>query len=237
MSASSPPSREADAAQAGSGSFARAVRAWVGPTMLAAWWARLLGRLHPRPCPYALAAAFEVPGRRLVAGPERVLDDFDVRSGERVLEIGPGTGFYSIDAARRVGNRGRLVCLDIQPEMLRHTKRRLDSSGLRALYLQGDARSLPLRPSTIDTVLLVTVLGEIPGRDRALAEIRRVLLGGGRLCVSEQFPDPDFVTLRQLRRELTVAGFVEEKTRGWLFYTSTWSKPRRSGGVPGAHCP
>ncbi len=222
-------------------SFGRALGAWLSPEILRAWWARLRGRLQPRPCPYSLAAAFEAPGRRLVAGAERVLDAFDLHAGETVLEIGPGTGFYSMEAARRVGARGRLVCLDIQPEMLRHTKRRLEARGLEAGFVQADASSLPLRPSRVDHVFLISVLGEIPDRTAALAEMRRVLRPGGRLSVSEQFPDPDFVTHRALRRELTAAGFTEEKTRGWLFYTSRWSKPGPSAGAAGgaarAPCP
>jgi len=108
--------------------------------------------------------------------------------------------------------------------MLRHARRRLEASGLRATFLRADARALPLGPGTVDHVLLVTVLGEIPDRASALAEISRVLRAGGRLSVSEQFPDPDFVTTRTLRRELAAAGFVEKDTRGWLFYTSTWAK-------------
>jgi SAM-dependent methyltransferase len=213
--------------------IARAFRAWLSPAIFGAWWARLRGRLRPSPCPYSLAAAFEAPGRRLVAGAEQVLGAFGVREGETVLEIGPGTGFYSMEAARRVGARGQLVCLDIQPEMLHHTKRRLRTCGLEAEFVQADARSLPLRPSSVDHVFLIGVLGEIPDRTAALAEMRRVLRPGGRLSVSEQFPDPDFVTQRALRQELTVAGFAEEKTRGWLFYTSRWSKPEPSAGAPG----
>jgi SAM-dependent methyltransferase len=211
--------------------FARALGAWLSPAIFGAWWARLRGRLRPSPCPYSLAAAFEAPGRRLVAGAERVLDRFGLRAGETVLEIGPGTGFYSIEAARRVGARGRLVCLDIQPEMLHHTKGRLEARGLEAEFVQADARSLPLRPSSVDHVFLIGVLGEIPDRTVALAEMRRVLRPGGRLSVSEQLPDPDFVTQRALRRELTAAGFAEEETRGWLFYTSRWSKPEPLAGA------
>jgi SAM-dependent methyltransferase len=213
--------------------IARALGAWLSPAIFGAWWARLRGRLRPSPCPYSLAAAFEAPGRRLVAGAERVLDRFGLRAGETVLEIGPGTGFYSIEAARRVGARGRLVCLDIQPEMLHHTKVRLEARGLEARFIQADALSLPLRPSSVDHVFLIGVLGEIPDRTTALAEIRRVLRPGGRLSVSEQLPDPDFVTKRALRRELTAVGFAKEETRGWLFYTSRWSKPEASAGPPG----
>ncbi len=213
---------------------ARAVGAWLSPSILGAWWERLWGRLRPRACPYSLAGALEVPGRRLVAGPERVLGAFGVRAGEAVLEIGPGTGFYSVEAARRVGARGRLICLDVQPEMLQHTRRRLRASCLDADFVQADACGLPLRSASIDHVLLITVLGEIPDRTTALAEMGRVLRPGGRLSVSEQFPDPDFVTQRALRRELTAAGFAEEKTCGWLFYTSRWSTPEPSAGAPDA---
>ena len=199
----------------------------MADSILRAWWERLRGRLRPRPCPYALATALEMPGRRFVAGPQRVLDAFGVGPGRMVLEIGPGTGFYSVETARRVGPAGHLICVDLQPDMLEHARKRVEAAGERASFVRGDAAALPLRSGAIDHVLLVTVLGEIPDRAIALREIRRVLRVGGELSVSEQFPDPDFVTIRTLRRELTAAGFVERKTRGRLFYTSTWRVPAR----------
>jgi len=224
MTTPSPEGRPRVSARDATRPLGAAVGAWLSPTILQAWWERLRGRLRPRACPYSLAGALEVPGRRLVAAPERVLDAFGVRGGETVLEIGPGTGFYTLEAARQVGPSGRLICLDLQAEMLLHVRRRLEAAGLRAAFLRADARALPLGSETVDHVLLVTVLGEIPDRASALAEISRVLRAGGRLSVSEQFPDPDFVTTRTLRRELAAAGFVEKDTRGWLFYTSTWAK-------------
>lgn len=198
----------------------------MADSILGAWWERFRGRLRPRPCPYSLATALEMPGRRLVAGPRRVLDAFGVGPGRTVLEIGPGTGYYSVETARRVGPAGRLICVDLQQEMLEHARRRVEAAGLRASFMRGDATALPLRPGAVDHVLLVTVLGEIPDRTAALREIRRVLRMGGELSVSEQLPDPDFVTIRALRRELTAAGFVEKGTRGRLFYTSTWRTPK-----------
>ena len=194
----------------------------MAESILAAWWDRLRGRLEPRPCPYSQAAWLEVPGRRLVAGAPRVLDAFGIRPGQRVLEIGPGTGVYSVEAARRVAPAGHLVCLDLQRPMLEHTRARLAAARLTAQLVQGDATALPLRSACLDHAFLVTVLGEIPDRAAALAEIKRVLTPGGRLSVGEQFPDPDFVTSPTLRRELARAGFVEERTRGWLVYTATW---------------
>jgi ubiquinone/menaquinone biosynthesis C-methylase UbiE len=197
----------------------------MAESILRAWWDRLRGRLRPHPCPYSLAGALEMPGRRWVAGPRRVMRDFGLSTGEIALEIGPGTGFYSIEAANRVGPSGKLICLDVQPDMLRHARRRLEAAGRAAHLVQADARALPLRSLSVDRVLLVTILGEIPDRSSALAEVKRVLRQHGRLSVSEQFPDPDFVTPAQLRRELSAAGFVEERTKGWLWYTSTWTRP------------
>jgi SAM-dependent methyltransferase len=199
----------------------------MAESIVGAWWERLRGRLRPRPCPYSLAAALEIPGRRLLAGPRGVLTAFGISSGTTVLEIGPGTGFYSLEAARRVGPSGRLICLDLQPEMLLHTRRRIAGAGYRASFVRADAQALPLRSGNVDQVFLITVLGEIPDRAATLAEIRRVLRASGRLSVCEQFPDPDFVTTRTMRRELAEAGFVEQKTQGRLVYTSTWSSMGR----------
>jgi ubiquinone/menaquinone biosynthesis C-methylase UbiE len=175
------------------------------------------------PCPFSHAAVLESPLRVLVAGPKRILGAFGLAEGERVLEIGPGIGYYSLEATRRVGERGRLTCLDIQRDMLLEVRRRILVAGQdNAGFVQASAIMLPLRSDSVDHVFLIAVLGEIPDRPQALAEIRRVLCPGGRLSVSEQFPDPDFVTRRALRRELQAAGFIENVTQGHLFYTSTW---------------
>src|SRR5574341_224181 len=97
-----------------------------------AWWNRLRGQLAPSPYPFAEATLLESPLRGLFASPQRVLTALDLKPGERVLEIGPGTGYYSREAARRIGARGRLICLDIQRGMLLETRRRLHAAGFQA---------------------------------------------------------------------------------------------------------
>jgi ubiquinone/menaquinone biosynthesis C-methylase UbiE len=191
-------------------------------SLLRAWWDRARGRLDPVPCPFAEAAVLESSPRAWIASPKKILGAFGLAPGDRVLEIGPGIGYYSIEAVRRVGANGRLYCLDVQRDMLRETRRRLRAADCdNAGFLHASAERLPLRSGSLDHVFLITVLGEIPDRAAALAEIRRVLRSGGRLSICEQLPDPDFVTRRTLRRELG-AGFAEEATRGHLVYTSTW---------------
>ena len=68
----------------------------------------------------------------------------------------------------------------------------------------------------------ITVLGQTLNHEAALAEIRRILRSGGRPSVAEQLPNPDFIPPARLRQELSTAGFVEERTRGWAMHTSPW---------------
>jgi ubiquinone/menaquinone biosynthesis C-methylase UbiE len=168
----------------------------------------------------------DFPLRWLFASPGRTLARFGFRAGSRVVEIGCGTGYYSVEAARRVGPNGRLICLDVQEEMLAATRRRLMRAGVRNVrFVEASAERIPLPSQSVDHVFMITVLGEIADRAGALGEIHRVLMPGGRLSIGEQLPDPDFVRRGTLRRELAEAGFVEDATRGLIAYTSNWHKP------------
>ncbi len=198
----------------------------MAENLIRAWWARLRGTLQARPCPYRFAWVLDLPMRAWSAGAEKIVGAFGLEAGERVLEIGPGTGYYSIHAARLVGPEGAFIALDIQLPMLLELRRRnAEAGGMPMQLVQASAIDLPLATRSLDHVYLTTVLGEIPDRPAALREIRRVLREGGRFSVSEQLPDPDYVALRTLRRELTPLGFVEETSRGWWVYTSTWIAP------------
>lgn len=195
----------------------------MAESIFRSWWARIRGRLIPKPCPYSHAWILQMPMRSINASPKRILRAFNLKAGEIVLEIGPGTGYYSLQAARSVLPNGRLICLDIQFEMLRELRSRfLKTPDSPADLVQGDALNLPMHSKTVNHVFLITVLGELPNRPEALLEIRRVLRSDGRLSISEQFPDPDFITRGTLRRELSRVGFVEQATHGRLVYASTW---------------
>ncbi len=197
----------------------------MADSIVGSWWARLRGRLRPSPCPFSQGWILEMPLRRWFAGAKRILGAFGLERGERLLEIGPGIGYYSLPASQVLGEDGALICLDIQRQMLEAVRRRLAGRApCRLLLVRADALRLPLRAGCADRAMLITVLGELPDRGRGLAEIHRVLRDGGRLSISEQLPDPDFIPLGTLRRELRAAGFAEERTRGRLSYASTWLK-------------
>ena len=91
-----------------------------------------------------------------------VEDHLQQQITKRVLEIGPGIGYYSLEAARRVGREGRLVCLDLQRDMLRETRRRLHQRQASACCVQASAETLPL-------VVIVHPKVSLPAREGLLS--------------------------------------------------------------------
>ena len=167
----------------------------------ALWWRR-----NPSACPYNQRFWIQAPHPFITRG--RLMQTLAPRPGERVLEIGPGTGYYSLEVARALQPGGTLEIFDLQQEMLDHTMDHAGEAGITNLIpTRGDARELPYESASFDSVFLVTVLGEIPDRSSALREIRRVLKPEGRLVVGELFGDPHMVTLKTLQSEAQAAGF------------------------------
>ena len=132
-----------------------------------------------------------------------------------MLEIGPGTGYYTLDLAEWLGPQGELELFDLQQEMLDHTMRRVGERGLANVSAtRGDARELPYPDDSFDAVVLTAVLGEIPDQGRAVAEVARVLRPGGRLIVGELVGDPHYVTPGALRRHAEATGLRFEERNG-----------------------
>jgi ubiquinone/menaquinone biosynthesis C-methylase UbiE len=177
----------------------------------AIWWRR-----NPSACPYSQRFWVEAPHPLITR--DRLRKVLRPRLAERILEIGPGSGYYSLDLAAWIGGAGQLDIFDIQQEMLDHTMGRAEERGLTNLNpTQGDARELPYEADSFDAVVLTTVLGEIPDRDAAIREIARVLRPGGRLVVGELFGDPHFTTPREIERLGTAAGLtIEERSGPWV---------------------
>jgi ubiquinone/menaquinone biosynthesis C-methylase UbiE len=189
---------------------------WLGGLLAAAAALRIRSLWWPAPYPPWATRFLEGSWRRRFASAEQTLRRSGLEPGMRALEVGPGGGYLSESAASMLGEQGRLVCLDLQIEMLRKVRERLGSA--RAELVQASGSSLPFAAGSFDLVFLVTVLGEIPDKRAALAEFARVLRPGGILAVTEGLPDPDYVRTPVLRRLATAAGFEVGDRRGNLAY-------------------
>ena len=184
---------------------------------VALWWRR-----NPSACPYSQRFWVQAPHPWITR--ERLLEALAPAGGERLLEIGPGTGYYTLDVARRAGT---LDIFDLQQEMLDHTMQRAGEAGIdNVVARQGDARALPYEDASFDGAYLVTVLGEIPDQQAAVDELARVLRPGGRLVVGELVLDPHYVRGSVLRERAERAGLrFARRVGGPLGFFARFEKP------------
>jgi ubiquinone/menaquinone biosynthesis C-methylase UbiE len=188
-------------------------RRLFGAAALATLGAALWWRKNPSACPYGQRFWVEAPHPIITR--ERLRSVLRPEAGERILEIGPGTGYYTLDIAEWVGPEGRVEIFDLQQEFLDHTARRAAERGVvNVTPTQGDATALPYEDASMDAVVLTAVLGEIPDPVAALRQIRRVLEPSGRLVVGELFGDPHFTTRAALKRQAADAGLAWQEASG-----------------------
>jgi SAM-dependent methyltransferase len=208
--------------------FLAAFAGWALVTLYVFVWLReRWGRGGP--IPVSQAQILLHPLRRWMQPARATLEKFGIRPGGAVLEIGPGPGYFTLEAARMVGASGRMLALDVQRGMLAMLQQRLDGAGARDAHpILGDATCLPLRDGTVDVAFLVAVLGEIPDRPAALAELRRVLKPGGLLGITETLTDPDYQLAATVRDVCRASGFEPvEHSRERTGYTTLFRAPAR----------
>jgi ubiquinone/menaquinone biosynthesis C-methylase UbiE len=188
------------------------LRLALGGVAVAIIGGSLWTRRNPSACPYSQRWMVELPHPGITRS--GLIDTLDPRPGERLLELGPGTGYYTLPVAERLAG-GTLDVFDIQQEMLDHVMRQAAGRGIANIRpQQGDARRLPYPDDHFDGAFLVTVLGEIPDQDVALAELARVLRPGGRVVFGEMIVDPHIVMTGALRKRAAAAGLEFERRRG-----------------------
>lgn len=157
--------------------------------------------------------------RRLILSPEQLQQRLPLSIGMIVLEIGVGGGYYAGPLSQFVH---RYIGLDVQAGMVKRLRQR--HPGAHLVPVQGDAMQLPLADGSVDIVIAVTVLGEVPSAERAIAEARRVLRSGGLLSISEHWPDPDFLSFPSVNALCRKSGFQLQSCHGGLRnYTATFA--------------
>jgi ubiquinone/menaquinone biosynthesis C-methylase UbiE len=187
---------------------------------------RIVRHFNKAPMPEFLAGWIDNPWRRMIQLPDKTAIRHGIQPGMTVLEIGPGTGTYTVAAARRVGEKGRVVAIDIEPKMVYRVRKKMGKEGVTNIEGQvADACDLPFKNAMFDAIYMITVVGEIPSPETALREFHRVLSPTGTVAFSEFFPDPDYPRASTLVRWATRAGFKLRKKLGNFFcYTLIFEK-------------
>jgi demethylmenaquinone methyltransferase / 2-methoxy-6-polyprenyl-1,4-benzoquinol methylase len=138
----------------------------------------------------SVAAKYDVMNDLMSMGLHRAWKAYTVavanlREGDRVLDLAGGTGDLARAFARKVGARGTVVHTDINEAMLRRGRDRLLDEGVVLPTVICDAEVLPFATGSFDLVSVAFGLRNMTHKDRALAEMNRVLRPGGRLLVLE----------------------------------------------------
>jgi ubiquinone/menaquinone biosynthesis C-methylase UbiE len=139
-------------------------------------------------CPWWLGYVLLIPFRRFSQNPEKILGPY-VREGMTVLEVGPGMGYFTLPMARLVGDRGRIVCVDLQEKMLKSLKKRGRSAGVDQRIETRLASESGLQihdlSDTVDFVLAFAVVHEVPDKRQLFEEMHRAMKPAALMLLSE----------------------------------------------------
>jgi arsenite methyltransferase len=152
-----------------------------------------------------LARMLDYPMEVVDALPDRVVESFagvnnpfsmgELQAGQTVVDIGSGAGFDSILAAQMVGRSGKVIGVDMTPEMREKSRSNAALLGLdNVVFRDGLAENLPVADSSVDVVISNGVINLCPDKLRVYREIHRVLKPGGKIQIADvvvQKPLPD----------------------------------------------
>ena len=187
---------------------------------------RVVRKVHKFPIPAMLTNLIDNPLRRRIQPPLETARRHAIKTGMKVLDVGPGNGTYTIAAARTVGESGSVIAIDIEPKIIERLRQRIQAESIVNLDARvADAYALPFDDGFFDLITMITVIGEIPDPVRAMKEFHRVLASSGKLVFSELFMDPDYPLAVTLQKWAEQANFKLDKRIGnWFYYTLIFEK-------------
>ncbi|MFB3886628.1 MAG: class I SAM-dependent methyltransferase [Thermodesulfobacteriota bacterium] len=172
-------------------------------------------------CPWWLCFTFDNPLRKLLHNPQAILSPY-VHPGDRVIDIGPGMGYFTIPLARLVGPEGRVVAIDVQEKMLSVLKSRAKKNGVSErieTYLASE-RSLGIHEKA-DFILAFWMAHEVRDQSSFFGEIRDLLKPEGSLLLAEPILHvPRKYFLRTLNSAIEIGLVVKGSPRIRISHTA-----------------
>ena len=161
------------------------------------------------------------PEREDEEQPAKVIDALELKGGEVIADLGAGSGYFTFRLAPKVGEKGRILAVEIQDEMIAELKKRIDKNKVANVETVKCTESDPKLPEAgVDIVLMVDVYHEIAFPYEVMTAIRKALKPGGRMVFIEyRKEDPKVpikevhkMSIEQLKKEMAVVGLEHVKT-------------------------
>jgi ubiquinone/menaquinone biosynthesis C-methylase UbiE len=163
----------------------------------------------------------ERPERAGEEQPQLAIDALGIEPGQTVADLGAGSGYYSFRIAPLVGRSGKVLAIDIEPQMLEAIAQRAQREHVsNVATVRSSAQDPNLAPGSVDLLFMVDVYHELEYPYEMMTKVRTALKRGGRVALIEyRAEDPEVaikplhkMTERQVRREMQAAGFKHVKT-------------------------
>jgi 2-polyprenyl-3-methyl-5-hydroxy-6-metoxy-1,4-benzoquinol methylase len=182
-----------------------------------------------RVCPWWLCYAIDNPLRKLIHHPEKMLSPY-VKAGQRVIDIGPGMGYFSIPLARMVDPSGHVTAIDIQEKILAALNRRAQKYGVSEIISTYLASPDSLGSHTpVDFVLTFWMVHEVPDQKRFLNEIYGLLKPNGLFLLVEPKQHVSEKLFLQTLETAKKAGFlIKENPKINLSYSALLIRDKNS---------
>jgi ubiquinone/menaquinone biosynthesis C-methylase UbiE len=159
------------------------------------------------------------PYRNRVQPPSMIISAIDAKPGMTVVEVGCGSGLYTVAVAKAVQPDGLVYAVDIQEGMLEKLRARMKREGVENITpVLADAEGrIPLDDGIADAVFSVAVISEIPDPMKAIEQIKRLMANEGVFAEAELLLDPDYPLRRTVIKWAREAGLILEKKTGNAF--------------------
>ncbi|MFH0921821.1 MAG: class I SAM-dependent methyltransferase [Fibrobacterota bacterium] len=162
------------------------------------------------------------PERRKTLPPLEILRSIGLRPDHTFLDVGAGTGYFSLEAARIIGPHGHVLALDSSPDMLQELNRRIVATGINNIDALLCSEDGPSKPQPVaDVALIAFVLHEVKDPKAFLSNIRKMLKARSRLAVIEWKKEPtekgppgyDRLAIKDVESFLSDSGYVLIESR------------------------
>ncbi len=159
-------------------------------------------------CPHKYSFMLDNWLRRLIQKPSKIVGEY-INPGDTVIDLGCGPGFFTVDMAKYVGPTGKVIAVDLQPEMLSHLERKASKKNMdnRITYHQCGSRDIGLKIQA-DFILAFYMIHEVPDPRYCLMQIKEMMKNGAKLLVVEPKFHVSDALLKEMIKQAEDVGLV-----------------------------